>query len=201
MADINKKDKIKIYIVIGLSVVLLISGYFRLIHPRIKRGSSVIKPKGQALQNKASMASPAVKIPKNEPSTESLRAEISPNEQQNESPITDMLKIESQHEPPAELNAKEDFQSDIRDIFAGPVDVFAKDESQPEEQPKPPPPMKLKGTIVGGKKTIAIINDQFVRLRDWIGDYQIVKITKDRVFLRSEQQDIILEILKRSKLN
>jgi len=60
--------------------------------------------------------------------------------------------------------------------------------------------MTLKGTIVGGKNTLAIINDRFVRLRDWIDDYQIVKITKDRVFLQSEHRDIILEILKDPRL-
>ncbi len=55
--------------------------------------------------------------------------------------------------------------------------------------------MTLKGTIVGGKRPIAIINDRFVRMGDRIGDYQVVEIDKDRVTLRSGIYEIVLEVL------
>jgi len=90
-------------------------------------------------------------------------------------------------------------QSVVKDIFAEPVRPEppqpASEENQGEEELKPPPPMTLKGTIVGGKRPIAIINDRFVRMGDRIGDYQVVEIDKDRVTLRSGIYEIVLEVL------
>ncbi len=72
----------------------------------------------------------------------------------------------------------------------------APEQNQMEEIPEPPPPMTLKGTIVGGKRPIAIINDRFVRMGDRIGDYQVVEIDKDIVKLSSGNNEIVLEVLK-----
>jgi len=56
--------------------------------------------------------------------------------------------------------------------------------------------LKLKGTIVGRGKPVAIINDQFVRSGDWIGEYRVVRITKDKVLLDSEGDQMVLEVLE-----
>jgi hypothetical protein len=56
--------------------------------------------------------------------------------------------------------------------------------------------MMLKGTIVGGGKPLAIINDQFVGQGEWIGKYQVIGIGKNEVVLDSGQHQIKLEIVK-----
>ena len=87
----------------------------------------------------------------------------------------------------------------IRDIFKEPV-MPAPEKPEPTEEiektPEPPPPMTLKGTIVGGKRPIAIINGRFLRTGDMMGDYQVVEITKDIVKLSSGNNEIVLEVLK-----
>ena len=53
--------------------------------------------------------------------------------------------------------------------------------NQKEQSPSP----KLKGTIVGGKRPIAIIDDQLYRMGDQIGEYKIILIGKNKVLLES----------------
>ena len=87
----------------------------------------------------------------------------------------------------------------IRDIFKEPV-MPAPKKPEPTEEiektPEPPPPMTLKGIIVGGKRPIAIINDRFLRIGDMMGGYQVVEINKDIVRLNSGNNEIVLEVLK-----
>ena len=162
----KKKERIKIYITVMLAVVLVISGYFRLIHAKIKQSGKTPAPN-------SSLAS--IDIPK-------IQTKLQQVIKQPESNRFDVL------------------QSVVRDIFAEPVRPAppppAPEENQAEEIPKPPPPMTLKGTIIGGKRPIAMINDRFVRMGDRIGDYEVVKIDKDRVTLRSGIYEIVLEVLK-----
>lgn len=57
--------------------------------------------------------------------------------------------------------------------------------------------LKLKGTIVGGDKAIAVINDQFVKTGDWLGEYRVVKIGKQEVVLNRGSQKMKLTILEK----
>ena len=161
----KKSDRVKIYITVMLAVVLVISGYFRLIHAKIQKSGKTPAPK-------PSLAS--IDIPK-------IQTKL---QQVIKQPEQDRFGI---------------LQSVVKDIFAEPERPApaqpAPEENQAEEIPKPPPPMTLKGTIVGGKRPIAIINDRFVRMGDRIGDYQVVEIDKDRVTLRSGIYEIVLEVL------
>lgn len=162
----KKSDRVKIYITVMLAVVLVISGYFRLIHAKIKKN-------GSAPASKPSLAS--IDIPK------------------IQTKLQQVIKQPDQDRFGA-------LQSVVKDIFAEPVRPAppppAPEENQAEEIPKPPPPMTLKGTIIGGKRPIAMINDRFVRMGDRIGDYEVVEIEKDRVTLRSGIYEIVLEVLK-----
>ena len=56
--------------------------------------------------------------------------------------------------------------------------------------------LKLKGTIVGRGKPIAIINDRFVHTGDWIRGLRVVRIGKKRVLLDSGSEKIDLEMVK-----
>ena len=62
--------------------------------------------------------------------------------------------------------------------------------------PQPEPKLKLRGTVVGGERPIAIIDDQFIRKDEWIAGYKVVWIGKKRVVLHSGQKKMVLEMLQ-----
>ena len=162
---VNKKDKIKIYVIGILAAALVINGYFRIV--RGKTGS----PPVPTVQKPAVLEVPGINIGLSK---------------------TDAGKKSLQ---PA-------FNSDLfaaaRNIFAP---MVAPQKAQPPappepEKPKPVPQFTLRGTIVGGKNPIAIIDNEFVRTGDWIGDFQVVMIGKKTVELDSGDKAITLEIMK-----
>ena len=162
----KKSERAKIFITVGLAVVLVISGYFRLIHAKIRKSGA--PPTSQS--SLAPINIPTIQIP-------TIQTEQQPDTKQPEPDHLDFM------------------QSAIRDIFAEPADKTP-EENRAEVEQTPPPPLSLKGTIVGGKSPIAIINGHFVRMGNRIGDYQVVGIDKDRVTLRSGNNEIVLEVLK-----
>lgn len=83
-----------------------------------------------------------------------------------------------------------------RNIFA-PLRVRTAERSPSEKPQKEPPTFRLRGTIVGGERALAIIDDQFVRVGDRIGDYSVVTIRKKDVLLMSESSKLHLEIQRR----
>jgi hypothetical protein len=88
----------------------------------------------------------------------------------------------------------------IRDIFqpSRPLSKEADKSSEPEA-PRPTPSLKLRGTIVGEKDSIALIDGELFHTGDWIGGFQIITIGKKEVLLDSGAQQIKLEILKNEK--
>jgi hypothetical protein len=164
----KKKERVKVCVVIGLALLLVIVVYFRFIHKK-KVTPAVSRIPSPAASRQFDM--PAIKIPdrQNARSRESL--------------------------------SKESMRAPIRDIFT-PLKLQAKVKSHPASQ-KPSKvrsqptgqKLKLKGTIVGEGKAIAIINDQFVRKGDWIGKYKVVRIGK-KVLLDSGSAKIELEMMK-----
>jgi hypothetical protein len=96
-----------------------------------------------------------------------------------------------------ESSVHEHIQTAIRDIFSPLADPkSAKNRDREEASRNPGESLTLGGTIVGGKSPIAIINDQFVRTGDWIGDFRVVRIGKKDVLLDSGGQKMALEIMK-----
>ncbi|MBW2646121.1 MAG: hypothetical protein JRE23_08085 [Deltaproteobacteria bacterium] len=85
----------------------------------------------------------------------------------------------------------------LRDIFA-PLKLPTKTGNRPGEygSSNAVPFLKLRGTIVGGQKPIAIINNQFLYTGDWIGSYEVVRIGKKDVLLDSGIDRIELEMVK-----
>lgn len=164
----KKSEQIKIYVTLGLALVLVVSGYFRVIRPRTK---------GTANATASLPAAPAVQIPKVQVETP----------QRIETPATNKKTKKKQ-------SAIESMSSMVRDIFVEPV-VPKPDDAKEEKKPSLPPSI-LKGTIVGGENPIAIINGKFFRTGDWIGDFQLVRIDKNEVLLSSGNHEIVLEVLK-----
>ena len=93
-------------------------------------------------------------------------------------------------------NYLQDFVRDIFSPLKPPVTTKNQTKKQEPPQEKPAPTFKLKGTIVGGKNPIAIIDNQFVRTGDSIGEYRVARIGKKEVLLDSGDKKITLEILK-----
>ncbi|MCK5507966.1 MAG: hypothetical protein KAI50_05535 [Desulfobacterales bacterium] len=174
----EKKNKpIQIYIVIALSLVLVIMGYFRFIHNKSISGDDHTLPAAGPAKFGPAKFGPAkfdiASIAINKPQKNSMHA----------------------------LPAKEPSSIYIRDIFV-PLKSQADAELQFTKQtPSTTPvlPLKLKGTIVGGGIPIAIINDQFVRVGDVIANYKVVKIVGNRVVLTSGNYQKILEVLNNGK--
>ena len=70
---------------------------------------------------------------------------------------------------------------------------------QAQEREEQPPTFRLRGTIVGGERPLAIIDDRFVRVGDRIGDYNVIRIRKKDVLLMSDRTKLHLEIQKRDE--
>jgi len=170
----KKSDHIKTYIVIGLALVLAISGYFRFVHAKKGKQNA---DNNQSASSESSAAPVELEVPQ-------IRVKNPENVQQDDSFVDEYLHVA------------------VSDIFA-PINVPPKpgeepggeDEPEVQEAPKLPPSLTLKGTIIGGQRPIAIINDRFVRMGDWIGQYQVVKIDKNEVHLSSDDNQLVLEVL------
>jgi hypothetical protein len=159
----KKSDQIKIYVVMGLAMVLLISMYFRFIHAKagfVKDGTPSIET--------------------------SARFEV---------PQVDMEAPRNDRGPEPVVNGS--LSAVIRDIFMplkSPTDAERKARGQ--EPTKHSPSLKLKGTIVGAGRPMAIVNDQFVYVGDLIGQYRVERITKDNIVLNSRGHHLVLEVMK-----
>jgi len=93
-------------------------------------------------------------------------------------------------EPPGEA---------VRDIFSPPEKPKQKSRgaARQREAKATVPSLTLKGTILGGERPIAIINDRFLRTGDEIGAYTIVRIGKTEVLLHSGGRELLLEMVKK----
>jgi len=162
----KKSEQIKLYMVIGLAVVFVILAWFHFTGAKSNNGEDV---------------SPSVLPP-----SEHVKFAIPKTE-------TKGPKICSYRESAVH----ERIQTAIRDIFS-PLADPKKAENQDREAASrnSGESLTLGGTIVGDKSAIAIINDQFVRTGDWIGDFRVVRIGKKDVLLDSGGQKMALEIMK-----
>jgi len=85
----------------------------------------------------------------------------------------------------------------VRDIFSPLTSIPSTSETSGQQQSAASPSaMELMGTIVGGGKPLAIINDQFVGMGDRIGKYRVIRIKKNEVLLDSGHHQIKLEMVE-----
>ena len=168
----KKSEKIKLMIVVGLSVVFVSIAYFRFMPQN--ESSAVAAPA-------ASVAVPQAAIPR--------------------------IEIKNRQSDPAPASSDVIVRRFVkRDIFT-PINIpvaekiktkppAQKPAGQPPPEPIPLPSFKLGGTIVGGDKPIAIINDQFVRTGDSMNGFKVVRIGKFGVQLASKNRIIRLEMIE-----
>ena len=89
------------------------------------------------------------------------------------------------------------FQPIARDIFLSlSSPVTAEVSEMQNEKLKPLPSLALKGTIVGGDRPIAIVDDKYLRIGDLIDGFEVIWIGKKEVLLESGQRQMLLEMLK-----
>lgn len=159
----KKGEQIKIYIVIGLALVMVILGYFRLIHKKVT-------PAGD-------------------------HTPVAPPDAGLDIPVRETKNMQNDywHKQP-EVNPLGTLK---RDIF---INVNSLNETEKgfvgNRASNPASTLKLRGTIVGGKNSIAIINDKFVRIGDWIDEYKLITIGKKEVLLALGNKKIKVELLE-----
>lgn len=160
----TQNGPVRIYLAIGLAILLVVVLYFRLFHKKSTRLAASV-PSGVHV---AELIVPQIQIPASQ----------------------------GGQQPQLEANAA---ACPIkRDIFR-PVKLVAPERQAPQsvqESFEPALSLKLKGTILGSNKPVAIINDQFVRQGDHIGGYRVIGISKDKVVLRSSRHPWTERVLK-----
>jgi hypothetical protein len=168
----KKGKRIKLYMLITLSILFVVVGYFRFFQKK---------------------DAPAVVLsPLNTPAVQSVVPRDGGNGGKGapENVQTDFAPI------------RQPAQNTIRNIFVpGKSERMAKPQAGDPSLSGFGSPLKLTGTIVGSGKPIAIINNQFLRTGQLIGGFRVVRITKNDVLLRSESQEILLKVLANTKNN
>ena len=163
----RSSDRIKIYLVVGLGLVLA-----ALVYRHLKA-----KPSPNA------SVSPA--------NTPALLAEVP------ELPLLDTGSLAETQ--PVKSKVKEPRRTSVRDIFA-PMRPWKKTARKPtrkgQSRAQKAPPFKLKGVIMGGGNSVAIINGKLLRLGERIDGYQLVRIEEKEVFLRSGNRTVKLKLAK-----
>ncbi len=97
----------------------------------------------------------------------------------------------------SEAPSFEPSQPIVRDIFTSSMPLKkAKAPKRQTAKPKPLPPLRLKGTIVEDGRSIAVVNDRYLRIGDLIHGFRVVRIGKKEVLLDSGQRQLALEMLK-----
>ncbi len=185
----SKAEQIKLYIIIGLVVVAAVVAYLRFFHKK-KPSLATPAPGAPTAGTTAGLTVPEIKITplKSTTSAQSQAPEIGDIALRNIfSPLRWPKKAEAQPE------VVEPDETDVDDMELEMAEAWAYEELQ--LQPKPFPQVKLLGTLIGGKKPIAIIDDQFMRAGDAIDGYKIVKITPHEVLLKDGDQEVVLKVL------
>ena len=158
-------DRIKIYLVVGLAMVLA-----ALVYRHLK-------------------AKPSGNVPLSPPSVTRALAEVA-----DLAPL-DMGSLQKTQLARAKVKEpRRDFLRDVfapmRPLHKAEQRITPK--GQPSAQKAPA--LKLNGVIVGGSNSVAIINGKLLRLGERIDGYQVVSIEEKKVFLRSGNSTFKLEL-------
>ena len=163
----KNRERMKLYMVIGLLVVFVTVGYFRFFHGK----TTFFSRQGSGVASPATIDVPAV----------------------------DLKGVQ-----PAGLSQKTAFEvprAGLRDIFApvrktasrpGSRILSAADAGAPF---KPLPPLKLAGTIIGGKQPLAVINGRFLRRGEMLEGFMVVSIVKNEVTLVGGGRKVLLNTM------
>jgi len=159
-------ERIKIYVVIGLSLAFGMVGYFRFFYKKAEADVKSSEPVEVPSKIDLSSVHPIIQGRKQlnkEVSTESFQ----PIARNIFAPLTN----------PKRANAY-------------------KMQSMNTEKQQRIPALRLKGTVVGGEGPIAIVNDMFLRTGDEIAGFKVVWIGTKTIMMEAGEQKLALEMLK-----
>ena len=160
-------DRIKIYLVVGLAMVLA-----ALVYRHLKA-----KPSGSPSPAPPSVTSGLAQVTDLAPPVMGSLPKSQPAKAKGKEPRRDSLR---------------DIFAPVRPLYQVGQRITLKGESRVQKAPG----LKLKGVIVGGNNPVAIINGKFLRLGERIDGYQVVRIEENKVFLRSGNSTFKLELAK-----
>ncbi len=169
----KKNEQIKIYIVLVLLLVMGILAYFQLIHKK--------------------------SAPEETNVSTNVSRSVSTNVSTNLPPaIFDISKVLTKRSK----GGKWGKQTDTQTPGSLPRDIFTtlkflndiRDELGEEMIEAPTSTLELKGTIIGGGNPMAIIDSQFLKVGDMIGEYKLISIGKKNVLLTLGDEKIKVEM-------
>jgi len=184
-----QNEKVKLYMVLGLAVVAMVVAYFQFFNPKDEEAMVINEPAVVSIKPAVASSKPVAKSMsyKIEPQEE-IQQQISghPGEQKRLFLLTDMRDVFEAPPIPPELKRK---------AMAEGRDKTVSTKVIPEDIP-----LTLSGTIVGGSKPMAIINETFVKLGEKIDIFKVVRIEVNKVVLKSGAHERILTVLKPDEL-
>ena len=163
----TKSEKIKFYVVISLSIILMISVYYRFIHTRISAGKKTSSPI-QTVEKRPQI--PSV-IRDNQPL---LNLEQNRIKKYSEPPVRDIF------DPALPIREKNEMTGNSAVASSEKVTDFY-----------------LKGIIKSNKNAVAISDGRFLKENDYVGNYRIKKINEKDVVLEQGGIPVKLELLKK----
>ena len=169
-----KNERVKAYIVISLACIAMIVAYFRFFRHKPEPTAAISEAPEQAVVYPIETAKTII--------------------------------------PPAQKPSKPDAQpismGRMRDIFKRPAIPIAEERVEVVSSPggkvfQGPAPqdiqLELKGTIVSGDSSMAIINDKFVRLGEKIENFRVIRITANEVVLKAGHYQRVIQVMKTEK--
>jgi hypothetical protein len=175
------KETIKLYLVVSLAVVALVVAYFRFFYEKEEPVTQAAASRNET----AIASSPVVTGKVYKIGTTKKRPEVRTRKTQEKQRLSFLVEIKDIFEPPP-------IPSEAIQVVvpAGRVQRAPK-KTAPEDIP-----LVLSGTLIGGKKPMAVINEKFIRLGEKIDIFRVVRIEVNRVVLKAGDHVRILTVLK-----
>lgn len=168
----EKNEKLKRYLVVALACVAVIVAYFSFFHQRGEQTAIVTEPPAETA------TSHKIKTYKIDPQ----RIAKQPAMKQRQFLVTDIRDIFEP--PPIPQGLKQRVKARERRLAASKEMVTAEIA------------LELNGTIIGGNKSMAIINKKFFRLGEKVENYRVIRIAANEVVLKAGAHQRILRVLK-----
>ena len=187
MPSEKKESANKIYLVAGLAIVFVLTGYFRFFHGKV----SLFGQKARDAGPIAVSAVPPIDLTGVRPAVDTGTSVPEPPRTTLRNIFAPLTAVKT----PAVV-AKSAVATTATVVTGAPP---PKALSPPPPLPTLPPPLpslSLTGTIVGGKKPLAIINGRFVGKGEWIEGLQVISITKNQATLAGGGRSLTLNILE-----
>ena len=159
-------ERLKIYVIIGLSLVFGMVGYFRFFYKKAEADVKSIEQVDVPSKFDFSSVQPII---------------------QGRKQLSKELSIESFQPISRDIFAP---------LTTPQRANVSKMRHMNKKRQQPLPTLRLKGTIVGGEGPIAIVNDRFLRTGDEIAGFKVIWIGTKTIEMEANERKLALELLK-----